>query len=692
MTAQLNVGLSPEQLHASQQYRADIEGLRAIAVLAVVAFHAFPFWLPGGFAGVDVFFVISGFLIGSIIISKLDDQSFSFIDFYSRRIKRIFPALALVMSFSLVCGWFVLLPNEYKQLGKHIAAGSGFAANWALWSESGYFDTAADLKPMLHLWSLGIEEQFYLAWPLILWAAWKLRLNLLTITLGLTAASFCLNIDMIRKDEVATFYLPFTRAWELMAGSLLAWICIYKHTELQRFICNLAMAGGDPAHHGAAATAASALGLLMIGLPFLVLDKNSEFPGWTASFSVAGTILVIAAGQSSWINRVLLGSKIAVFFGLISFPLYLWHWPLLAFARIMEDGNASREIRAAAVVSSIILAYATMKLIENNLRFRKHWSVPVSLLLIMALIGAAGAYIYTNGGIPSRTTEFNQRLDQFKGTAPEFVVSKQCLEKHPLAKSCMESPDRKTDVMIIGDSHARRLFPGLASIYEKQGRGILALGGSGCPPFIDIESGQRSSQPRCAPLMKHAFDLALQAEIKTVFLASRGPMYLTGSGFGSTPDADWKFVLTKPSNKELRDPKKLFEIGMRDTVALLTKAGKKVVFVIDNPELGFHPMECLDLTRPVRMTEAKVIRPCAIERSSFDARVKDYLAIVHSVLKEFPQVKVLDLPKAFCDENYCYAEHDGKMIYQDGDHLSVYGSHLAAAAFVKQFRKTVVAQ
>lgn len=682
MTAHLKAGFSTHQL---QQYRADIDGLRAVAVLAVVAFHAFPYWLPGGFSGVDVFFVISGYLIGSIILSKLDSQSFSFVDFYSRRVKRIFPALALVMSFSLVFGWFVLLPDEYKQLGKHVAAGAGFAANWALWTEAGYFDGAADLKPMLHLWSLGIEEQFYLVWPLILWVAWKVRLNLLTIMLGLTVASFFLNVYMVSKDEVATFYLPFTRIWELMAGSLLAWVCIYKSAELQEFICKVAMAGGEPSGYGVAATAVSVVGLLMIGLPFLMLDKHSDFPGWLAIFSVVGTVLVIAAGQASWINRVLLGSKIAVFFGLISFPLYLWHWPLLSFARVMEDGNASREIRVAAVVVSVLLAYVTLRLVENNLRFRRHWSVPVSMLLVIASIGGAGFYIYLEGGFPKRTAEFNQRLDQFKGTAPEFVVSKKCLERHPLSTLCMESQGRNIDIMIVGDSHTRRLFPGLDAIYEKRGRGILLLGGSGCPPFIGIESGQRSSKPRCAPLMNHAFGLALKPEIKTVFMVSRGPLYLTGSGFGTTPDAHWKFVLTKPSSKELRDPKKIFEVGMRDTLSLLTKAEKNVVFVIDNPELGFHPMKCLDITRPVRLAEAKVIRPCAIKRSSFDARVKDYLAIVHNVLKDFPRVKVLDLAKTFCDENYCYAERDGKMLYQDGDHLSVFGSHLAAAEFVKQF-------
>src|SRR5262249_5222476 len=210
------------------KYRPDIDGLRAIAVLSVVAFHAFPSWVTGGFIGVDVFFVISGFLISTIIFENLDRGTFSFAEFYARRIKRIFPALLLVLIASYAFGWFALLADEYKQLGKHIAAGAGFVSNIVSWNEAGYFDNSAETKPLLHLWSLGIEEQFYIVWPLLLWLAWKRKFNLLTITILVAVVSFYLNAKGIKEDAVATFYSPQTRFWELFCGSLLAWFPVYK--------------------------------------------------------------------------------------------------------------------------------------------------------------------------------------------------------------------------------------------------------------------------------------------------------------------------------------------------------------------------------------------------------------------------------------------------------------------------------
>lgn len=202
------------------KYRADIDGLRAIAVLSVVIFHAFPKLLVGGFIGVDIFFVISGFLISTIIMGSLEQNSFSFIEFYSRRIKRIFPALLLVLIASFVFGWFMLLADEYKQLGKHIAGGAGFVSNFFFWNESGYFDNAAETKPLLHLWSLGIEEQFYIIWPLLLWLSWKNRFSLLTSTIIVIVISFALNVVKVQSDTTAAFYSPQTRFWELLAGSV----------------------------------------------------------------------------------------------------------------------------------------------------------------------------------------------------------------------------------------------------------------------------------------------------------------------------------------------------------------------------------------------------------------------------------------------------------------------------------------
>lgn len=188
------------------KYRADIDGLRAIAVLSVVIFHAFPTMLPGGFVGVDIFFVISGFLISSIILGSLIENKFSFTQFYTSRIKRIFPALILVLVLSHAFGWFALLSDEYKQLGKHIASGAGFMSNFTLWHESGYFDNTAETKPLLHLWSLGIEEQFYIIWPLTLWIAWKYKTNILTLTLTLATGSLLFNPYHIKQDSTATFF------------------------------------------------------------------------------------------------------------------------------------------------------------------------------------------------------------------------------------------------------------------------------------------------------------------------------------------------------------------------------------------------------------------------------------------------------------------------------------------------------
>src|SRR5712691_3601829 len=209
-------------------YSPDIDGLRAIAILSVIGFHAFPGYVEGGFVGVDIFFVISGFLISGLIFKELEQGNFRFANFYARRIKCIFPALILVISACLVLGWFVLLSDEYKQLGKHIVAGMAFISNFALRDESGYFDTAAELKPLLHLWSLGIEEQFYIVWPPLLLFAYRRGLNLILLIILIAVASFALNIWIIDMDPISSFYLPETRFWELMTGGILAYITLYK--------------------------------------------------------------------------------------------------------------------------------------------------------------------------------------------------------------------------------------------------------------------------------------------------------------------------------------------------------------------------------------------------------------------------------------------------------------------------------
>ncbi len=369
------------------KYRPDIDGLRAVAVLSVVAFHAFPAWMKGGFIGVDVFFVISGFLISTIIFENLDKGTFSFAEFYARRIKRIFPALLLVLSFCLIFGWFSLLPDELNQLGKHVIAGAGFVSNLVLWSESGYFDNSAETKPLLHLWSLGIEEQFYIVWPFLLWAAWKRRLNLLAVILSLLILSFVLNVWLIHTDPVATYYSPLTRFWELLCGSLLAFYSFRRSKNIFQ----------SSQSSFVSSNALSFIGVAILVAGYVLINKELAFPGYWALLPVLGAVIIMLAGPNAFLNKKILSNKIFVWFGLISFPLYLWHWPLLSFARILYADTPPFKYRILAVLLSVILAWLTMKFVERPLRFGTHRSSLKVLGLsgFLVVLGIFGAILFS---------------------------------------------------------------------------------------------------------------------------------------------------------------------------------------------------------------------------------------------------------------------------------------------------------
>lgn len=386
------------------KYRPDIDGLRAIAVLAVLAFHAFPESIKGGFIGVDIFFVISGYLISTIIFKGLDEGTFKASDFYARRIKRIFPALLLVLAACFTFGSFFLLADEFNQLGKHIAAGTSFISNLVFWNESGYFDRAADTKPLLHLWSLGIEEQFYLIWPLLIWLAWKLKINLVLVIILVAAASFLLNINVVKTDTIAAFYSPQTRFWELISGSLLAWLFHYKEglyiktfRQIDLRLLSIFDKKFLTKNGGILPNLLGFCGILLLTYSLWRINRDATFPGKIALIPVVGSALLIAAGTDTLINRKFLSNKVLVWFGLISFPLYLWHWPILSFTRIYENEVPSAYIRITAVFISILFAWLTYKLIETPIRSGKHGKVTVVILCCLALIiGSSGFIVYKN--------------------------------------------------------------------------------------------------------------------------------------------------------------------------------------------------------------------------------------------------------------------------------------------------------
>jgi peptidoglycan/LPS O-acetylase OafA/YrhL len=488
--------------------------------LSVVAFHAFPNWIQGGFIGVDIFFVISGFLISTIIFENLDKGTFSFAEFYARRVKRIFPALFLVLIASYVFGWFSLLPDEYKQLGKHTASGAGFVSNIAFWKEAGYFDTSAETKPLLHLWSLGIEEQFYIIWPFVLWLAWKKQFNLFTITIVFAVISFLLNIQGVKHDAVATFYSPQTRFWELLCGSLLAWICIYKQGLCSDFALKLdgwlgrVTYGKAPAANSKALTdALSFIGLFLLAYGFLNINKDLFFPGNWAAIPVLGTVILISAGSKAWINRIVLSNRLAVWFGLISFPLYLWHWPILSFARIVDSATPSRNIRIAAMLMSILLAWLTYKLLERHVRLPGYSRIKVAILItLMTIVGCVGYNTYIREGLPFRMKDREEFAGYFENSFPSwkyfkkinilsewrnecaFFNGKRYLEEGKLEVGVTDKPVDALDsscyarnlnfeksVLIWGDSHAQSLSPGITSFIPKNWQ-VLQIASSGCAP------------------------------------------------------------------------------------------------------------------------------------------------------------------------------------------------------------------
>lgn len=499
------------------KYRPDIDGLRAISVLSIVAFHAFPNWVKGGFIGVDVFFVISGYLISSIIFENLDKGTFSFSEFYARRIKRIFPALLIVLVGCYTFGWFALLADEYKQLGKHIAGGMGFVSNFVLWGEAGYFDNSTETKPLLHLWSLGVEEQFYIVWPLLLWSAWKRKFNLLTITIVIAFASFYLNVGAASKDAVATFYSPQTRVWELLCGSLLAWGVLYKNgdyasvkTKMDSWLVAAVYRDLREADGKTLANALSIAGMLLLAYGLSRINRDIGFPGKWALVPVLAAVLIIAAGPKSWFNRAILSSRPAIWFGLISFPLYLWHWPLLSFARIVASEVPSAGVRISVVALSVLLAWITYKLVEMPIRFGgRGVGKVISLVLLAILVGFVGYNTYSRDGLGFRNKDRQEFVAYFENSRPEWRFSathkifdeyrSDCdfydLEAHrygkttnvpkrTIDKSCYTRDSNKAHAVFVwGDSHAQQLYSGLKKNLPANWQ-ILQVASSSCPPSL----------------------------------------------------------------------------------------------------------------------------------------------------------------------------------------------------------------
>jgi peptidoglycan/LPS O-acetylase OafA/YrhL len=425
--------------------------------MAVILFHTFPRYVPGGFVGVDIFFVISGFLITQIALSDLKDGTFSAAKFYARRIRRIFPALIVVMIATFALGWHFLLPDELASLCKNIAASALFSANLMLLSEVSYFDIGAHLKPLLHLWSLGIEEQFYLAWP---WVLCLLpRRWLMPAIIAMVVGSFALNIALIDDHPSATFYLPFTRAWELLAGALL--------TQIPR-----------PGQRTSEALGLGGLGAVMFS--FFLFDAHTAFPGWAAAVPVFGTAFLLMS-EGSLTSRIIFTHRLAVNVGLISYPLYLWHWPLLVFAEIHKFARLTDPERGLIVGASFILAWLTYTLLERPIRRSGAFVKP----LLASMAGFALVCQLPLLGYGPRLPDAIANLVTTPGNGIGWRVN-ECLlidtDANDFSPSCVDQ--KRPLVAVWGDSTASALMPGLRELQETHDFGLAQYNVSSCPPVL----------------------------------------------------------------------------------------------------------------------------------------------------------------------------------------------------------------
>jgi peptidoglycan/LPS O-acetylase OafA/YrhL len=444
-----------KEIASAIRYRPDVDGLRAIAVIAVVVYHAFPRLVPGGFIGVDIFFVISGYLITQNIVAGLDRGTFSFAEFYARRVRRIFPALIVVMLTTLAAGIAILLPGELTSLARNAIASASFSSNLMLLSEVGYFDLDAHAKPLLHLWSLGIEEQFYLAWPLALWICprrWRL-----VLVCGIIILSFGLNVALVKTHPAATFYLPFTRAWELMAGAAITGVAIASHR-----LRDLAAAIG-----------------FCLGIALFLYDAGMAFPGWAALVPVTGTALTIL-GEGAPFNRLVLSHRWTVFLGRISYPLYLWHWPLLAFSQLYLLRPLTPTETTIVLCAALSLAWITYEWIELPIRSGSRGAVGTSMAAMATIPALALAAMLFPPQLPSAI----QRLVMLPPVGEGMGIHACMLndDDKDFGPDCIEH--KRPLIAFWGDSTAGALVPGFQRLQSRYDFGLAQLTVSSCPPLL----------------------------------------------------------------------------------------------------------------------------------------------------------------------------------------------------------------
>ncbi|WP_428990235.1 acyltransferase family protein [Methylocapsa aurea] len=644
------------------RYRRDIDGLRAVAIVPVVLFHAGVETFSGGYIGVDVFFVISGYLITKMISDELNAGAFSILRFYERRMRRILPALTVVVAISLALGWIFLLPLSYRSLANSAIATAAFASNIYFWRQTGYFEQATELFPLLHTWSLAVEEQFYIGFPLLVLLLRPMgRTTLAVVTAGAACVSFALSAWAVDTHPSAAFFFLPTRAWELALGALLALGAAPIGTSryLREFV--------------------AAVGLLSIVIPVIAYSRTTRFPGLAALPPCLGAAAVIWAGQSAsdqcTISK-LLGLRWMAFIGLISYSLYLWHWPILVFARHMTASIHLDPMTAtAAIALATFLAIVSWRYVETPFRNRALWRPSIIFtaggLAASSIVAAALAIVLLNGA-PWR---FEEKVLRLAAGGDDFS---------PKGKACMNLPysdgdidsecrlgvadGRPMEFLLWGDSHAAAIVPAMDIVAERAG----VSGGFAvyqvCPALTDVVHRVLTAGDRraCWQRNKSVLEFAMHSSsLRFVILVGYWTEYLRHPTF--VP-----IVADDRTTKRGEEGPELLVRGLEETIARLSAAGKRVVIFDKLPEPGFVVPWTLAMS--THLSKPYPTPPSAPVRNELGDRMR-------SIFDRYRVIEIA-MDDAICTHGVCKIVDGTSPIFKDQNHLSAFGATNYYAPFL----------
>ena len=631
-------------------YRADIDGLRAVAVLAVVAYHLSPQTLKGGFLGVDVFFVISGFLITKIILTQLRHSTFSFVAFYEKRIKRLFPVLLVVLAASCLYGYFVLFPQDFGSLLKHSAFASLFLSNAVLYQEVGYFDVASHQKPLLHLWSLAVEEQFYLGWPLFLWGFYRLIPSIRWLRFGIafvTLGSFVFYLYGYGRNPSRCFYFTFARLWELSAGALVA---CWELTD--------SSAQTPPRKEGRTLKWLPVVCFLCLVGCLVFGEKSREGFQYFSVLPITATGLLIALQKNAFVGK-LLSHPFLVAIGLISYPLYLIHWPVISFIHIINPSVFHLQNKILVLLFSILGAFLLYRYVEKPLRQSISKKVPVCLLGTMALLGAFSWWAWTSNlpcaltrqipEAPKVTAVFREwNYPHVPGMEP-MVYKGQTF--HVLGSG-------EDVVLFWGDSNMQQYSDRLAFLFQtndlKQ-KAVFATGGGQCPiPNVGRTNEELS-------FTEAAYEFARSQRVKKIVLCAQWSGYLGGS-------CDYFYHRFQRKLGTLAE--KFFMdqaiLELEKMVRALIALGKEVVIVLNMPVGNDYGPQ--NFFKRTFYGQWQFSVPLPSQKAWYD-----FINPAHTILLSIAQktgAATIDPGAFLCDGKICRnVDQEGVPIYKNGCHL-----------------------